>query len=504
MGGTLEHRVAQRGKECAQRHPQQRQRQRRHRQIHAQQDERHHDEIAQRRQQRQFAVIGDDGGQRGQLRRQRRTQKRAKVAPGAFEQRRGPQRTLRRAQAVDAQKRGQRGRQAEHARAGAEGKHETGVVQIQRLPDQKQQKRQRQPRERIRRPTRGLPRAQRRVHEDGAHHRRRHAHQHPVKHHRRQGQPKGPAPGQKQPQQLHYRHGQQRDVQAGDGKHVGDARAVEALAQIRVHVPTVAQHQRAHDVGAVGKEGVDALAHGGAQAVQPRLKAPRLAENGGVRPLRRGVGGHAVAPEVGGKVELTGVGRRVRRPEMPGCLHALPGCERPQRGNIAAQIEAYVVPQRFALHEDVCKAAGEPRDLCIDHRCIGHCAGKGHRKAILQFRLRPHGHVHARRAEKEGKGDQQGRAAAAAQVRQAPRQQRYGGADQKHALRQAAVPRQKRAEAVEQGGEHQRPRVQRPQRQGRAAGAHVRRGSAPRGEPVPRRDTPRGPRRAATAGRKGG
>ena len=39
MSGTLEHRVAQRGKECAQRHPQQRQRQRRHRQIHAQQDE---------------------------------------------------------------------------------------------------------------------------------------------------------------------------------------------------------------------------------------------------------------------------------------------------------------------------------------------------------------------------------------------------------------------------------------------------------------------------------
>ena len=111
--------------------------------------------------------------------------------------------------------------------------------------------------------------------------------------------------------------------------------------------------------------------------------------------------------------------------------------------------------------------------------------------------------AHARRAKEKSAGHEQRGTAPAAQMQKAPGKQQYGGADQQDALRQPAVPRQKRAEAKEGGGQHQRPRVQRTQRQGRGAPAHAICGNALRGGQVPRRDRLRAPRRAATQDRKG-
>ena len=76
----------------------------------------------------------------------------------------------------------------------------------------------------------------------------------------------------------------------------------------------------------------------------------------------------------------------------------------------------------------------------------------GYGKLILQHGPRGNGRAHARRAEEKSAGHEQRGAAPAAQMQKAPGKQQYGGADQQDALRQPAVPRQKRAEAKERGG----------------------------------------------------
>ena len=282
-----------------------------------------------------------------------------------------------------------------------------------------------------------------------------------------------------------------------------NAGAVETLAQIFRHIAAVAEHQRPHHVGAAREERVDAFADGRSQAIQPGFEAARLSGNDGVFQLRRGIGRHAVAPQIGGKVKLAGIGGLVRRPQVARKRHALPRRDVAQRGNIAAQIEADVKVRRLIDHAHIAQPAGKPADFRVDRGRIRHRAGNGYGKLILQNGPRGNGCAHARRAKEKSAGHEQRGAAPAAQMQKTPGKQQYGGADQQDALRQPAVPRQKRAEAKERGGQHQRPRVQRTQRQERGAPAHAIPGNALRGGQVPRRDRLRAPRRAATQDCKG-
>ena len=240
------------------------------------------------------------------------------------------------------------------------------------------------------------------------------------------------------------------------------ASTVEAVAQILVHVAAVAEYQRAHHLGAAWKKHVDALSHGIAQRMQPRLQSNGFACDLRVREIGRGIGGHPIAPQVGGKVKLPGIGGGVRRPQMAGRFHALSRGNGTQRRHVAAQIETDIIVKRLSLRAHIRQTAGEPHKFRIHNGRIRHRAGKGDGKTVLNLRLHGNGLRHARRAQEQAAGSQQRGTAPPAHTQGNPCKEQRNRAGEQNAQRQPAVLRRNRAQAKEGRKQHQRPRVQRP------------------------------------------